>query len=201
VRISYELTVDDIVAANLLHFDHAPATAWMRTFVRWVGPGGALLVGLSSALGYWNNNQGDPPLWQMLLVIAVLSVASFFFLPWWARRLLARTSRKKSKNETLEGFVTGTRTMELSGTRLAVRTRLGESSFDLSVIKDIVAFEDYALIYLTSTQMHVIPMKNILPEEEYHSFVARLREAWEAGDMAKSIQEASRKRADDRITR
>src|SRR5262245_35460558 len=54
VRISYELTVDDVIAANLLHFDHAPATAWMRTFVRGVGPGGALLVGLSSAYGHLN---------------------------------------------------------------------------------------------------------------------------------------------------
>ena len=200
MRISFEITADDVVAANLLNYAHSPATRWLRWLIRGIGPLIAIPVVIIALFQDANDAAGGPRrLWIALPLATVVGGGLFLFLPWHIRRSLARSVRKKIAAERLEGTVVGTCTMELTSNRLTTKTRLGESAVDLCVIKSIVEFDDYALVYLTSTQIHIIPWKSVLPDGDYRRFVAALTEAWESRDSQEAIRETNPTRPDDRV--
>jgi hypothetical protein len=178
VRISFEVTVEDVVAAHLLHFDHSPAAAWQRWFVRGIGPVVAFSSLLMALIQEAQNPMTPRLVWFALPLATALGVGLYYFMPWKVRRSLTRRVRNTIESEQLQGTVVGTCTMELAGNRLITKSRLSDTSIDLEVIKSIDEYEDYALVYVTSRQLHIIPIRNVLPEEDYRRFIAALRDAW-----------------------
>jgi hypothetical protein len=181
VRISYELTAEDVVAAVLLHYDHSRAMRLERWATRALGPMGScffLTVWILESIKATNGEQKPS---AMLLVIAALGVPVSFLLPWLRRKTIVGEARRRLKGEH-GAILLGTGTMEIVGTRLACKGRDSESAMEIRLVKDIAEYEHYALIYLTPSLFHTIPFKSVLPEEEYRAFVAALRQAWKSDD-------------------
>lgn len=182
MRISFELTEEDVVAANLLHYDHSPATRGFRLFSRLAGPIIGLIAVVVCLVQMVRSNSLDLTGVATAIIISLfVSTILVVLLPWTMRRSIARNARNQLASENAEGIVTGTSTMEIRGDRLLVKTRFTDSGIQISRLYDIAEFRDYVLIYLTPRKIHIVPLKNVLPEEEYRTFVATLRSLWERG--------------------
>ena len=132
----------------------------------------------------------------------LISIPSYFFTRW---RITASTlsSVRKLLAEGSNHSILGWRELELVNDRLRFTMELIEGSYDLRAIEKIVGNEHYTFVYVSSLQALIIPM-TLYPEDEYRTFVAELRDAWEDRDappLAEETDAASARPADARIAK
>ncbi|HZZ81758.1 MAG TPA: YcxB family protein, partial [Gemmataceae bacterium] len=181
---SYEVTADDVIAANLLHLKYSPAARWHRWLVRGIGPAVAasgLIWAIAQDRGH--PERTIPHIWIAVPLAVVVGFLAYFACARGMRRGVVNRVRKTLAQGDLQGMTVGTCTMEIAGGRLITRSRLSETTIDLQAIKRIDEFEGYALVYIASNQVLIIPTRNLLPMNDYRDFVAALRHAWESGSV------------------
>ena len=199
MKIRYETTMEHLLAFNRFHYANSPTWRRQRMLLAWIGP-----VGFFVMFGVYFSRV-DPEILRADLfgsvLFPMLGLAFSFTWYYWVRaRGLAQITSNVRKllaedsNRTLLGW----REMELVGHRLIQHSDLIDTSIDLRAIIKIVRNEDYAFIYIASVSAYVIPM-NLYPEQEYRTFVAELREAWENRERTRPEESHPPRRPDERI--
>jgi hypothetical protein len=203
MKISYETTLDDLIAFNRFHYANSPV--WRRqVWIRSAAPVGILVVLLVLLVVLQRRMLAvdrDPmPMIMGGITFIAIAVASVLYTRWRLSTALVRNTRRllrEGSNRTVFGW----RELELVDGRLIVNAELFRSSFDLRAIEKIVSTDDYAFVYISSVSALIIPM-NLDAEAEHRDFVAELREAWENRGMPRAPADHSPRRpVDERITK
>lgn len=163
MKISYQVSIDDIIAFNRYHMSHSRAARRIvatQVIAMWV-----LLIGTSLAI------DPGPNLRRVELVAgtAVYAAIATAFLIWCLRRMRDRYARRLY-NEGSNLTILGPYELELNDASIVVRTQVVESRIQWKGIEKLVKTEDYAFIYTASVSALIVP-KQAMSDREFTQLV------------------------------
>ena len=166
LRLSYEITVDDLVAFNRYHRESSPTMKRLRLRRQWGG--GLLTAVVMGAVGVLTRS-GEVIFWGVFLGVAY---AVIFSALWRGR--LEKSVRKLYSEGNNEGVIGG-RVMEIGEKGIVERTGYSETRTSWSGIKRIVSTKGYTFVYFSAATANIIPHKGVV-EGDYEAFIHELKE-------------------------
>ncbi len=171
MTIRYGVTMDDVIAFNLYHFDSSPAMRRSRTVSICAG----LVVFLLSALvcGFLAS---DEPALAIFITLAhvVLAVVWAVVMPIFVRRAQIRIVRNLYREGANKG-VLGPHEMELTATHWVVNTPYCEMKSRFEIVEKVAIVDSHTFVYTSAVTAKIIP-RAALGEREYEDFVEALEE-------------------------
>lgn len=166
VKITYENSLEDLVAFNRYHFAHSPTARRSRSFLLWLSPLCILLFLVPLALA--ERSLG-------LMAIALISATLCALVaPWILRTSMERQVRKLYSEGANKGTI-GKHELELTEDELIERTSYGEQRTRLQAFERVITTSGYTFIYVSALMAHVIPQNAVL-DGDYNCFVERIKQ-------------------------
>lgn len=166
MKITYNLTVDDIVAFNCYHMQRSPAVRRTQRIYTWGVPAVALAA---SAPLSWSGVWSNAPIWLGVWSAAYLGIRLLTPPQFFARRLIRRMINKQGRNTGL----IGPQELELRQEGILARNASQEQKVPWAGIERVVQMSGYTFVYISAVAALVIPQRDLLPED-YRRFVDEL---------------------------
>ncbi len=160
MKLTYQLTLDDLVKFNIYHTENSPIHIKARRRYRIIPP--AIYLALAM-FGYFAGDVG------FAMTFAGLAIVWFLFSP----RILKRRYRKHFEKHVEENFkdsVKESSTVELEEDGVHSTSQMGESIFKYSAVEKIVANDGFTYVYIGKGMAIVIPHDRV-PENQINDLV------------------------------
>lgn len=167
MKITYDLTIDDMVAFNQYHNSTSPTVK--RTKYRLIFVASFIAIGLSLVI------KPTPEFTRLEMVTVAVGYSIFCFLLTLylfrssARRFIPRLL-KESSNKGLIGW----HELEVDKDGLVEKTEVNETRHSWLGISKIVETETHAFIFVSSIMAHVIP-KNSISSGNVDQFITQAK--------------------------
>ncbi|MBI4965562.1 MAG: YcxB family protein [Desulfomonile tiedjei] len=160
MTLQYEITLDDLVAFNLYHFDHSRAVLRNRWLSRYVVP---VMLGLLIAVIDF-----PPPL---ILILSWILFTGLWIATWpWIER---RITRKHVTRFLLEGqnkAMVGKHALKLLPNSIVETTEYGETTVGWAAVEKIIRADDVIYVYGSAVTAFVVPRRAFQTEEAFDEF-------------------------------
>jgi hypothetical protein len=170
VKIRYSITLDDLVAFNLYHFDHSPTVRRTRFAAVWSTPIFMMVAFAVLTFVTANADRAVVFLLFMLVFCVVWILAIPPFLRWSVKRNTAKLYGDLQSKE-----IFSPQELELTDTKLIKRTAVNESAVLLEWILQVARTDDHTFVFLNAVSAHIIPRASV-DERDYADFVAALEQ-------------------------
>ena len=169
--LRYSIELSDFIAFQQFHFRNSPSQRRMLYF--------PILVGIVLAIFLMRSSFARFPIWVsfvLLSIIAFVGILTGKFVFSW---MIGFQTRRLLTEGSGEGLL-GQHELEMANGFLIERTAVNEHRQLLSKIDRILETEEFAFVYISSLQAHVIPKRRI-QHGDVDAFLEQLRKESQRG--------------------
>lgn len=177
MRVDYEVTIDDLLAFNLYHFNHSP-TMKRQVLLGQIIFSVMIIIGFGWII-YSNNVQGLPAL--IIAGIGALFIALFVAIYPRSVRSSVRKRIKKLAEEGRNTGMIGKQTMILAPDQITVTTEAGTSTYKWTAINKIETTAEWVFIYNTAISAFTIPRRAFPSDDACQTFIETVK-AYHSGN-------------------
>jgi len=164
MTIDYDISLDDIVLAQVYHNLDSPVYRWHRLAIRFGTPLFTLIVAFlapaKNRIGY------------LILVMAALFWSILFF-----RKTARRVTERVVISKSVEGLfrdTIGHHTLQVLPSWISDTTNEGETKLVWSEVESIIKTKEEIFIHTNNSTYHIIPMKAFNSRIEFDNFYSLL---------------------------
>jgi hypothetical protein len=167
VKITYTLTLNDVLVFARYQFKHSPKMRRVQLLYRTVIP---VVIGVVLAMAM-TKNFSEPPSLATGLIVGACFVLGFTFMPFTFRRSIEKTTKKlytQGRNKSL----LGTHKIVLDDQGFTDESGFGKASYPWKAIQSSARTEDLLFLYLSPEAAVIIPLKGLKKESKRDSLMA-----------------------------
>jgi hypothetical protein len=183
VDIAYEITAEDLVAFNLYHWRHSPATRRHIGRAQLVYPTVWLAAGLFAGWVFRYRPSNDPEITRLASLALMLAwplialgagVWWFFWYPRYYRAKVVQVTRRalaEGKNRASTGLFS----LTVSPEGVVEKSDYGQRSYRWEAVERVESTDDHAFLYTAACEAIVIPRRAFLDRPAFERFTRAAR--------------------------
>ena len=162
--IKFTNTIEDHTKFQLYHSANSPSVKKLHFSAR------IIPISIFIVLAFLGGLEHKVGLISFGLIAAVIT---YFYVPYSIRKKTVKLSEEMYKEGGNKGFFCE-HVLEIGDNHLIEKTDQGESSWLFSCVDRICLTDEYAFIYVSSVQSHIVPIKRI-SEGDIDAFIKELQ--------------------------
>ena len=166
MKLTYSVTIDDLILFNEYHSEHSPFVQRARRKYRLLSPPSMLFV--FCLVGFVTKS------WTYPIVGAVVASAYAATTPRRFRKQIRNAAERCYKEGENKGLF-GLHTLEILDTELLETNPSGNQSIKWAGIERVVSTPTHGYIYVSSNSAHVVPKASVT-EGDYNAFMEAVRD-------------------------
>lgn len=153
MKIRYEVTIDDLIAFNRIHFSHSPTARRQRR----QAIGNVIFIMIAIVVGMFvvAFERDDEALMVSGAGVAIFTIVFLIRLPAMTQKRMDRQIRRLFQEGDNKNML-GVQELALEDGLLVNRTAVSESRTKLDAVQRILTQDDYTFIYVSAISAHVI---------------------------------------------